>query len=47
MNANILFFKTAMVRKMSNMNQDYLIEACRQLRSHIEAAIEAECGFIE
>lgn len=42
------FLKAALVRGMPNMDQDYLIQACRWLMSYIVAVIKVEeCSFIE
>lgn len=37
--------KDAIVRVMSQMSQDFLIQAFRGFRSHREAVVEAEGGF--
>ena len=39
--------KAAIIRVMSNMNQDHLIPACRRFKSRREIIIEAESDFIE
>jgi len=39
--------KAAIVKIMSNINKIHLIQACQRFRSHIEAIIEAESGFIK
>eukprot|EP00106_Octopus_bimaculoides_P001075 XP_014768517.1 PREDICTED: uncharacterized protein LOC106867953 [Octopus bimaculoides] len=35
------------VQVMSEMNKDHIVSACQRFRSHIEAVIKAEGGFIE